>query len=111
MCFCRQLVFAPGADAAACSSHPPICLPRLSQLVEDVISELALGKAADTFIGSPWERGVSGGERKRVNIGVELLRWVWVVWVGGWVVWVGVVVVGGVCVCVGGGGAAEGLEV
>ncbi|PSC71035.1 ABC ATP-binding isoform 2 [Micractinium conductrix] len=43
------------------------------QLVEDVISELALGKAADTFIGSPWERGVSGGERKRVNIGVELL--------------------------------------
>lgn len=43
------------------------------QLVDDVISELALGKAADTFIGNAFVRGVSGGERKRCNIGVELL--------------------------------------
>ncbi|KAL4452063.1 hypothetical protein ABPG75_007725 [Micractinium tetrahymenae] len=43
------------------------------QLVEDVISELALGKAADTFVGNAFVRGVSGGERKRCNIGVELL--------------------------------------
>ncbi|KAL4437525.1 hypothetical protein ABPG77_003506 [Micractinium sp. CCAP 211/92] len=43
------------------------------QLVEDVISELALGKAADTFVGNAFVRGVSGGERKRCNIGAELL--------------------------------------
>lgn len=44
-----------------------------TQLVDDIISELALGKAADTFIGNAFMRGVSGGERKRTNIGVELL--------------------------------------
>jgi ABC-type multidrug transport system ATPase subunit/ABC-type multidrug transport system permease subunit len=44
-----------------------------SQLVDDVIAELALSKAANTFIGSAFIRGVSGGERKRANIGVELL--------------------------------------
>ncbi|EFN55091.1 hypothetical protein CHLNCDRAFT_134989 [Chlorella variabilis] len=44
-----------------------------TQLVDDIISELALGKAAGTYIGSAFMRGVSGGERKRCNIGVELL--------------------------------------
>lgn len=41
--------------------------------MDDVIAELALAKAADTFIGNEFVRGVSGGERKRCNIGVELL--------------------------------------
>lgn len=43
------------------------------QLIDDIISELALGKAADTYIGGVFMRGVSGGERKRCNVGVELL--------------------------------------
>ncbi len=47
-------------------THPP-------QLVDDVIAELALSKAANTFIGNAFIRGVSGGERKRANVGVELL--------------------------------------
>lgn len=37
-------------------------------------SELGLNKVADTFIGSASVRGVSGGERKRANIGVELIK-------------------------------------
>ena len=37
-------------------------------------SELGLVACADTLVGNQRVRGVSGGERKRVNIGVELLN-------------------------------------
>lgn len=52
------------APSSFCLSSLSIFLPPLAQLVEDVISELALGKAADTFVGNAFVRGVSGGERK-----------------------------------------------
>ena len=42
-------------------------------MVEAVIMELGLAKAKNTIIGSEKQRGVSGGERKRANIGVELI--------------------------------------
>lgn len=42
-------------------------------LVDTIITELGLAKAQDTRIGNDFFRGVSGGERKRTNIGVELL--------------------------------------
>ena len=38
-----------------------------------VIEELGLGKVADSKVGNEMVRGVSGGERKRVNIGMELI--------------------------------------
>ncbi len=44
-------------------------LTRISQ----VIDELGLGKVADQKVGNEMVRGVSGGERKRVNIGMELI--------------------------------------
>nr|XP_009383524.1 PREDICTED: ABC transporter G family member 25-like [Musa acuminata subsp. malaccensis] len=40
---------------------------------EAVMSELGLCKCADTPVGSPFVRGISGGERKRVSIGHEML--------------------------------------
>lgn len=45
---------------------PPVTLPMFAcalpaQLVDDIISELGLGKAADTYIGNSMLRGVSGG--------------------------------------------------
>jgi ABC-type multidrug transport system ATPase subunit len=43
------------------------------KLVERVIDYLHLTKAKNTLIGGPLKRGISGGERKRVNIGNELL--------------------------------------
>eukprot|EP01104_Vermistella_antarctica_P013164 TRINITY_DN3949_c0_g2_i1.p1 TRINITY_DN3949_c0_g2~~TRINITY_DN3949_c0_g2_i1.p1 ORF type:complete len:818 (+),score=162.59 TRINITY_DN3949_c0_g2_i1:127-2580(+) len=43
------------------------------QRVEDMIDQLNLRKARDTIIGSTFNRGVSGGERKRVNIANELM--------------------------------------
>ncbi|PKA62129.1 ABC transporter G family member 22 [Apostasia shenzhenica] len=39
----------------------------------DVIYELGLERCQDTMIGGPFVRGVSGGERKRVCIGNEIL--------------------------------------
>ncbi|KAK9826122.1 hypothetical protein WJX81_005488 [Elliptochloris bilobata] len=41
--------------------------------VADVIQSLGLGRCKDTIIGGFERRGVSGGERKRVSVGHELL--------------------------------------
>ncbi|KAI4322908.1 hypothetical protein L6164_022558 [Bauhinia variegata] len=40
---------------------------------EAVIKQLGLTKCKNSIIGEPLERGVSGGERKRVSIGQEML--------------------------------------
>eukprot|EP01134_Creolimax_fragrantissima_P008559 CFRG8559T1 len=42
--------------------------------VQSVIRELGLSKVADSLIGTRILRGVSGGERKRVCIGMELVK-------------------------------------
>lgn len=42
-------------------------------LVESVIDELNLKKAADTCIGNAQIKGISGGERKRCAIAMELV--------------------------------------
>ena len=41
--------------------------------MEDLLSELGLLHSADTMIGSSKIKTLSGGERKRVAIGVELI--------------------------------------
>jgi ABC-type multidrug transport system ATPase subunit len=43
----------------------------IEDLVNDYITNLGLTKCADTVIGS--DVGISGGERKRTNIGIELV--------------------------------------
>ena len=42
-------------------------------IVNLVISQLGLEKCAETKIGHPTNRRISGGERKRTNIGMELV--------------------------------------
>jgi ATP-binding cassette subfamily G (WHITE) protein 2 len=44
-----------------------------SQAVERVIDQLALDTCRHTLIGSPNRRGISGGQGKRVNIGIALI--------------------------------------
>jgi len=41
--------------------------------VEGLIDQLGLQKVADSKIGSQFQRGISGGEKKRVAIGCELI--------------------------------------
>jgi ATP-binding cassette subfamily G (WHITE) protein 2 len=41
--------------------------------VDAVLADLAIAHVADTKVGNEFIRGVSGGERKRTNIGMELI--------------------------------------
>ncbi|KJE95369.1 ABC transporter [Capsaspora owczarzaki ATCC 30864] len=43
------------------------------QRVEAIIDELGLRKCADTIVGGNLIRGISGGEKKRLSVGVELI--------------------------------------
>ena len=42
-------------------------------IVSQVIGQLGLEKCADSKVGTEFVRGISGGERKRTNIGMELV--------------------------------------
>ena len=42
--------------------------------VNTMIRQLGLGKVADTIIGDESHRGVSGGERRRVSIGIDIVH-------------------------------------
>lgn len=45
----------------------------LDLLVHRMIKELGLQKCQDTIVGGPLLKGVSGGERKRTSVGVEIV--------------------------------------
>ena len=49
-------------------------LERIRQLVERVLNDLGLSEIRDLKVGSPLNKTISGGQRKRLNIGLELLR-------------------------------------
>ncbi|KAM0532559.1 hypothetical protein ACHAP9_003641 [Verticillium nonalfalfae] len=52
---------------------PPTTAEERTRIVEEVILELGLKECADTRIGNHQHRGCSGGEKRRVSIGVQLL--------------------------------------
>jgi ABC-type multidrug transport system ATPase subunit len=41
--------------------------------VDQIIEQLGLQDCANTIIGTPFRRGISGGQRRRVSIGMELV--------------------------------------
>ena len=45
----------------------------LVKLVNKMLHELGLDHCADTYVGGPLLKGISGGERKRTSVGVELV--------------------------------------
>ena len=52
---------------------PPTTEADRRKVVEEVILELGLKECADTKIGNSQHKGCSGGEKRRVSIGVQLL--------------------------------------
>lgn len=46
----------------------------IDKLVMDVLEDLGLVETKDLKVGSPLKKTISGGQRKRLNIGLELLR-------------------------------------
>lgn len=49
-------------------------LEEIEKLVTKTLSNLGLGEIRDLKVGNPLEKIISGGQRKRVNVGLELLR-------------------------------------
>ncbi|MBC7864649.1 MAG: ATP-binding cassette domain-containing protein, partial [Bacteroidia bacterium] len=47
---------------------------KISEMVMKVLSDLGLAETRDLKVGSPLEKTISGGQRKRLNIGLELIR-------------------------------------
>lgn len=52
---------------------PPTTAKERARIVEEVILELGLKECSNTRIGDRQHRGCSGGEKRRVSIGVQLL--------------------------------------
>lgn len=47
---------------------------QITELVEKVLNQLGLSETRNLKVGSPLQKTISGGQRKRLNIGLELLR-------------------------------------
>lgn len=52
----------------------PLSLADKKQRVEKLIEQLGLSSSRNTYIGDEGTRGVSGGERRRVSIGVDIIH-------------------------------------
>ncbi|KAL1249214.1 hypothetical protein QQF64_020219 [Cirrhinus molitorella] len=59
--------------SAALRLPKSICQREKDEKIERLIQELGLSKVADSRVGTQLIRGVSGGERKRTSIGMELI--------------------------------------
>nr|XP_056705898.1 broad substrate specificity ATP-binding cassette transporter ABCG2-like [Euleptes europaea] len=59
--------------SAALRLPDSISFQEKEERVTQIINELGLSKVADAKVGTELIRGVSGGERKRTNIGMELI--------------------------------------
>ena len=64
----QNLYFA----AKLCFSH--LTEQEIDALVMKTLDDLGLGQTKDLKVGSPLRKTISGGQRKRLNIGLELLR-------------------------------------
>ena len=45
----------------------------IQQLVDRLLKDLGLDNCADTMIGGALIKGISGGQRKRTSVGVEII--------------------------------------
>ena len=83
----KQIAFVAQDDSLQVTATPreairfsaKLRLPRattesqLDKLTEKMLEELGLSSCADTIVGGALIKGISGGERKRTSVGVELV--------------------------------------
>lgn len=83
----KQIAFVAQDDSLQCTQTPreairfsaKLRLPRtfsdeqIEILTETMVHALGLTRCADTYVGGPLLKGISGGERKRTSVGVELV--------------------------------------
>ena len=50
-----------------------IPIEQINSRIDNILDDLGIAETRDVIIGSPDEKGISGGQRKRVNIAMELL--------------------------------------
>jgi ATP-binding cassette subfamily G (WHITE) protein 2 len=53
--------------------EPSLTEEEVNTRVDEIVKQMGLDHVRNTVIGSPEKRGISGGERKRVCVGMELL--------------------------------------
>ena len=46
----------------------------IAELADEVMASLGLSRIANSLVGDASRRGISGGEKKRVNVGIELMK-------------------------------------
>ena len=72
--FCETLTVRENLTFSANLRLPKgLSREEINDRVSSVIDELALEHCADQYMGTPFIRGVSGGEKKRTCIGMELV--------------------------------------
>jgi len=59
-------------NAKLCFGNKPD--KEISEMVVDVLTDIGLIETRDLKVGSPLEKTISGGQRKRLNIALELIR-------------------------------------
>ena len=83
----KQIAFVAQDDSLTFTASPreairfsaKLRLPRITtdeeidELVDKMLKELGLKDCAETMIGGDLIKGISGGERKRTSVGVELV--------------------------------------
>lgn len=52
---------------------PTVGAVEMKAMVDKLLHDLGLNECADVFIGGPLIKGISGGQRKRTSVGVELI--------------------------------------
>ncbi|XP_076948356.1 ABC transporter G family member STR-like [Bidens hawaiensis] len=72
--FAMLTVFETFLFAAEVRLPPSLSRSDKKKRVVDLIDQLGLTSAAHTYIGDEGRRGVSGGERRRVSIGIDIIH-------------------------------------
>ncbi|KAK1437697.1 hypothetical protein QVD17_03493 [Tagetes erecta] len=72
--FAMLTVFETFMFAAEVRLSPSLSRSEKKKRVIELIEQLGLTSAAHTYIGDEGRRGVSGGERRRVSIGVDIIH-------------------------------------